>query len=83
MKMEEYKKMINDIILLRNRNVIFYKNIKGEPKANGTIDCEEKVVFNNIFDLVEFFNSLKEENISGYYLVDDNDSCLYIYLKNV
>jgi hypothetical protein len=80
---EDLKELISDTIRLSGRNVIFFKNITSKPLLNGEVDCEERIVFNNIFELVNFFNNLKDENIVGYYEVEDDKSDLYVYLKGV
>lgn len=80
---KELEKLINYTITLKNRGVIFYKNIKGTPLPNGEVDCEERLMFQNIFELVNFFNNLKDENIAGYYNVDDDESNLYVYLRGI
>lgn len=80
---KDLEELINYTITLKNRGVIFYKNIKGKPLPNGEVECEERFMFQNIFELVNFFNNLKDENIVGYYEVEDEESNLYIYLKGV
>ena len=80
---KDLENLISYTITLKNRGVIFYKNIKGKPLSNGEVECEERLMFNNIFELVNFFNNLKDENIAGYYNVDDDESNLYVYLRGV
>ena len=80
---KELEELISNTIVLKRRNVVFYKNVKGEPLLNGEIECEKKLAFMNIFELVNFFNNLKDENIVGYYNVDDDESNLYVYLRGV
>lgn len=80
---KDLENLISYTITLKNRGVIFYKNIKGTPLPNGEIDCEERLMFQNIFELVNFFNNLKDENIAGYYNVDDDESNLYVYLRGI
>lgn len=81
MNKEDYKKLINKTILSKRKNVIFYNEVMGNPLPNGEIKCKEKLVFNDIFELVDFVNNLKIERIVGYHEVEDDDSNLYIYLR--
>lgn len=83
MNIKEYKEKINNTITLKNRNVLFFINIKGKPQMNGEVECQEKKCFNNIFELVDFVNTLKQENFAGYHEVKDETSNLYIYLRGV
>ena len=80
---KQLEELISETIMFRNRSVIFYKNIEGKPLQNGDVDCDERLIFHNIFELVNFFNNLKDENLAGYYEVEDDESNLLVYLRGV
>ena len=81
MTRKEYEDLISSTILNKRRDVVFYVGVKGTPKIDGSIECDEIKIFHNIFELVDFVNNLKDSEMVGYHNIDNNESNLLIYIR--